>query len=527
MPKAAGRPALLASAVLRAAVLLALAAPMAVSPARSQTAPRLPGDDSLRGSFALPPADPVPPPQDPDEWPRRADPGWRERNQRKPAPGAARPERVPLPAAVPYPTSPALKRKPASSDERDTPTPAVEPLIPTVAEAMLPGPAPLRHPAVEEDAFAPTGVRAGAFVLKPSLEQSFGYDSNPNRLTANPRGSLATRTEGRLNAMSDWSVHRLELDLRGSYTAFPNVRDSDQPEGAARATLRLDADRNTAVELETRATLSSSRPGSPETGGALGRSRILTLGASAGMNRRMGRLLVDVKALADHTSYEDGKLAGGGTLPLSLDDFASFGLKSRVSYEIGTALNPFVETQVDWRRHDASLDANLYRRDSTGLSARLGNAFDVTRTLTGEIAAGYARRSYDDPRFRPIEGPSLVGQLVWAASPLTRVTMRAATEIGETNVLGVSGVSIRKADVEIAHALRRYLTLTAIGSYSKSIYEGAPLEQDAWSGSFRAEYNLTRSLAIRGTFTHELLRSTAPASDYRASTILFGLRLQR
>ncbi|MDB5509471.1 MAG: outer rane autotransporter barrel domain protein [Hyphomicrobiales bacterium] len=507
--------------------MLALVLPLSTFPARSQTVQRLPGDDSLRGSFALPPADPVPPPQDPDEWPRRAEPGWRDRGLRKPAPGTEKPDRVPLPAAVPYPTSPALKRKPAASDERDTPTPAIEPLIPTVAEAMLPGPPALRRPAAEADPFAPTGVKVGAFVLKPSLEQSLGYDSNPNRLTTNPKGSAATRTEGRLNAMSDWSSHRLELDLRGSYTAFPNVRDSDQPEGAARATLRLDVDRITAVELETRAALSTSRPGAPETGGALGRSQVLTLGASAGFNRRMGRLLFDTKALVDHTSYEDGKLAGGGTLPLSLDDFASYALRSRVSYEIATALNPLVETQVDLRRHDSPLDANFYRRDSTGFSARIGNSFDVTRTLTGEIAAGYARRTYEDARFRPVEGPSFAGQLVWAASPLTRVTLRAATEIGETNVLGVAGVSIRKADVEVAHALRRFLTLTAVGSYSKSVYEGAGLEQDAWSGSFRAEYNLTRNLAIRGTFTHELLRSTAPASNYSASTVLFGLRLQR
>ncbi|MBX9741450.1 MAG: outer membrane beta-barrel protein [Beijerinckiaceae bacterium] len=489
---------------------------------------RLPGDDTLRGSFALPPPEPLVPPQDPDEWPRRATPGWKERVDRKPAPGSARMERPPMPPLVPYPSEPSQRRRrPAPPDERDAPVPALETPSPSVSTAAIPGPPATRRPPVDADPFAPTGVRAGAFVLRPSLEQSVGYDSNPNRLTANPKGSAAIRTEGRLNAQSDWSVHKLELDLRGGYSAFPSVPNSDQPEGAARATLRLDADRATAIELETRAALSTSRPGSPETGGAVGRTRILTLGASAGMNRRLGRLLFDVKALADHTQYEDGKLAGGGTLPLSLDDFGSYGLKTRVSYEIGTALNPFVETLVDLRRHDSRLDANLYRRDSHGLAARIGNSFDVTRTLTGELGVGYARRTYEDARFKPVEGATFGGQLVWLASPLTKLTMRASTDIGETNVIGVAGVFVRKGELEIVHAMRRYLTFTATGGYSKSVYEGAGLEQDSWSGGFKAEYNLTRNLAIRGSYTHELLRSTAPASNYRASIFMFGLKLQR
>ena len=38
---------------------------------------------------------------------------------------------------------------------------------------------------------------------------------------------------------------------------------------------------------------------------------------------------------------------------------------------------------------------------------------------------------------------------------------------------------------------------------------------------------LARSIVVRGSFTHERLKSSAPGSDYTANVFLLGLRLQR
>lgn len=485
----------------------------------------MPGDEPLRGSFAAPPGQPAPSAISEDNWPPKVLPGWKESKPRGRPAAARQSGRPPLPELAPYRTSPSLKKLQPLDDPIAYPAP--EPPLPTPAEAAIPTQPPGKRPLPEADPYAPLGVRAGAFLLRPSLEQSLGYDSNPNRIPGAKKGSAATKTEAALSAQSDWTTHSLNIDLRGSYAAFPSVRDSGQPEGAARALLRLDVNRATTIELENRAALSTLAPSSPETAGATGRSRVLVLGGSAALARTLG--VVDLKATlsAEHTQYEDGRLAGGGVLPLSRDDFAAYALKTRAAYHIGTAFNPFVETIVDLRRHDSATDANGLKRDSNGVVARIGNSFDITRTLTGEVSAGVLRRNYDEPTFRPVTGPSLDAILVWQASPLTRITLKGGTEIGETNLLNSSGVAIRRAEVEIAHAARRNLTFTANARYSKSIYDGVALQQDLWGAGFKAEYNLTRTLAIRGTYTHELLRSSAPASNYSADTFLLGLRVQR
>jgi hypothetical protein len=431
---------------------------------------------------------------------------------------------VPLPDLTAYPGAPSLRKPQPLADGG---TPAMPENEPTPAEAALPGLPRARRPVVDQDPFAPLGIRAGAFLLKPSLAQDLGYDSNPNRQPLNPKGSVALRTEGALQAESNWSAHSLKFDLRGSYSLFPDIRNSAKPEGTGKAVLRLDADRATAIELETHAALTTSTPNSPETSGATGRTNVVTLGGSAAVTRSIGPLALSLGTLAEHTHNEDGQLASGVVLPLSRDDFATYALKSRAAYRIGTAFNPFIETTVDLRRHDSATDANGYDRNSSGVNARLGNAFDISGTLTGEVAAGVVHRSYEDARFSAINGPSLDASIAWTVSPLTKVAVRAATEIGETNVLGSAGVSIRRAEVEVVHALRRNLTLTGTARFTRSIYDGIALEQDEWSGGFKAEYNLTRSLVIRGSYSFDLLRSSAPASNYQASTFLVGLKFQR
>jgi hypothetical protein len=56
---------------------------------------------------------------------------------------------------------------------------------PEAASPGAAGPIPSRppKPTVEEDAFAPLGIRAGAFLLRPALEVTAGHDSNPARVS--------------------------------------------------------------------------------------------------------------------------------------------------------------------------------------------------------------------------------------------------------------------------------------------------------------------------------------------------------
>ena len=86
----------------------------------------------------------------------------------------------------------------------------VQPPLIGIPDPTRPLPLP-RRTLREEDPYAPIGYRVGGLNLYPSIQESVGYDTNPNRLPPPVRGSFVSRTEGELRLQSDWSNHKLVL----------------------------------------------------------------------------------------------------------------------------------------------------------------------------------------------------------------------------------------------------------------------------------------------------------------------------
>jgi hypothetical protein len=387
--------------------------------------------------------------------------------------------------------------------------------------------APPRKKVRDEDPYGQIGFRAGGLNLYPSIEQAIGYDSNPNRVSGPKKGSLVHRTEGELRVQSDWSRHELTGLLRGAYSVFPDVQGADRPDGSGRLNLRIDASRDSQIDLETRYVIDTQRPGSPDlNASARSRPLVSTGGASAGFTQRFNRLSLGLRGSIDRAVYEDARLTNGTILDQSDRDLNQYGLRLRAGYELTPGVTPFVEALGDTRVYDRKTDAAGFRRDSEGIGARAGSTFEITRTLTGEASAGYQTRKYDDPRLKDLRGPLVDAALVWSATPLTTVRLRSTTEMGETTIADASGALVHRATAEVQHDLRRNLSLIGSATVWEADYRGANQKEEGFAGSVRLDYKLTRSIALRASYTHERLNSSSPGSDYTADVYLLGLKFQ-
>ena len=529
---AAGQRRVRARALRNAAALALAAALLAAAPALAQERPPLfgapAGTAELRGAAATP--SPAPGGLEPSGFSgnraetRRAAAAAPLRARKKPNPAIGSARRK-LPALVPYATAPGRQTRRGGA--------AQPPPTPTTAAIPYPE---RRRSTPEQNPFAPTGLDVGAGLrLRPYVEAEGGYDDNPNRASGTAaKGSTVARLGAGFGLASDWARHEFKADLRGGYTRYFRVDDADRPDLTGTASLRLDATRDTQLLFDAKVGLDTQRPGSPEitslgTRGATleGRPLVANYGVGAGVAERFGRFTSTLRGSIDRTDYADGDLSDGSKLALRGQSYTTYGLRERVSYEATPGVRPFVEGSLDLRRHDDRIDASGFARDSKGATVKAGSSFELTRTLTGEASAGYGWRRYDDRRLSDLRGPVFDAALIWTATPLTTVTLKAATELGETNLAGASGAIRRRASLEISHALLRNLTIAATGSLADSDYRGADLKERSYSAGLRADYNLTRSIVVRGSFTHERLKSSAPNSDYTANTYLLGLRLQR
>ncbi len=390
-------------------------------------------------------------------------------------------------------------------------------------------PAPiLRKRKLEDDPYAPLGLRLGSVRVLPSIEGDIGWDSNPNRQDGAHKGSPFVRTEGEVKLQSDWLTHELKGTLRGAYYDFRDAPAANRPDADGKFNLRLDATRDTAIELESRFKLDTERPGSVNLpASATNRAIDIAYGGSAGVTQKFNRLSVGLRGSADHYTYGDVKLGDGTTASQKDRDYTQYALRLRTGYEVKPGVTPFVEAEADTRQHDQRLDRAGFARDSEALTGRVGSTFELTRLLTGEMAVGYQIRRYDDPRLRDLRGPSAEGTLIWTPTALTTVKLKATSLLDETTVVGSNGTLSKSVGVEVEHALRRNLTLIGAATFSHSDYRGLSINENGFAASLKIDYKLTRELVLRGSYVHERLDSTNPGSSYKADIFMLGLRLQR
>ena len=421
-----------------------------------------------------------------------------------------------LPALKPYPGAQRLGLRGGPPDPLAG-TPA-----PTVAAQQIPQ---RRKAVVDDKPFDPIGVRIGDLKLTPYVEEDGGWASNPG-LTAGPhRGSAFETTEAGVALQSDWSHSDLRGQLKGAYTDYFDDTNANSPTASGTLDGRYDSSRDLSFDSEGRFNLSQQTLSSLGLGPGTGTTShplVATYGATLGGAQKFGDLTLALHATLDRTIY-----ASAGTVDLASDDFNDWGLRGRVSYRLSEAISPFVELGVDARRYDSAVDYNGYGRNSDGWQAIAGATLAFTRQLTGEASFGYGARGYVDPRLQNFGGPLIDASLVWSATPLTTVTAKAQTTLGDSVAAGASGVLTRAYSLDVAHELTRAVTLGATASWSNETYVGLTQRDSTTIYGLRAEYHVSRELVLKASASRQIYDSNAPNSNYVADVFMLGLELQR
>lgn len=438
----------------------------------------------------------------------------------------------PLPRLEPYRSSAeakvALRLRP-SQDPQLRP-PAQQPPTPVAAQPTIPQ---KPKPKIEANPYDPIGIGIGSLRLTPFVETSYGHDSNPNRLSTTHIGSDLFRADAGFKLRTDWARDDLTADLRMGYSEYFSVPDASRLDGAGNLDARYDISHDTAIAVQGKFSIDTQRPGAPTlaTGvpnvTATNRPIVFSSGAAAGPVQKFNRLEVSLRGTFERTMYEDAHYTDGSTLALSANDYNGYGGIASIAYEVTPDLKPFVEGAMDRRVHDTPVDVNGFRRDNTGAAARGGAEVKISDLVKGRVAGGYAERSYDDPRLPKLRGPTVDGEIIYTPTPLTTLTLRGATTLNETNVSNAAGVLNRSINAQLSHDLMRNLTISAVGQYFTNDYQGANLRERGYSAGVKLEYKLTRSIAIRGNYSHEHLHSSATGADYTANVYLIGLRFQQ
>jgi hypothetical protein len=381
----------------------------------------------------------------------------------------------------------------------------------------------------EPDPYAALGIRAGSFILLPSLDFSGAASTNPEHIPGGPPAAYVVAAP-ELIVRSDWERHSLTADIAGSWTQYTQdlVPSLNVPYMNSRVDGRIDVTRDTAINLQLRGIINTDNPGSPNTQFGVAQLPInFDVGQTVGITQQFNRLSVSFKGTFDRTTYNPSLLTDGEYSSNADRNFDQYGGIGRIAYELDPGLRPFVQVEGDQRVHDEPFDRNNLQRESVGIAGKVGAAVNMFGSLTGEMAIGYVDRVYKDPTLPKVAGVIGDGAVLWQPSALTSAKLSATSQIYETTFNGASGQFSRDLTLEVDHAFRYWLIGILKGGYGNDVYPGSGLQDNRWFASIGAVYKLTREWQLNATVRQDWQIATQPTFTYNATSVLLGVRAQR
>ncbi len=370
------------------------------------------------------------------------------------------------------------------------------------------------------------GIRLGSFVLKPTLGQTYNFESNKTGSSKESRSYLETGLKGTLT--SDWSRHQLTVTGEGTWQHNVSGSGETEPTADLEAALRLDLSEQTTATLKAGYHFEREDSTDPNAvSDASTQSGIDQYTLGAGIERDFGILRGSAKVDFDRYVYGNVDLENGDTLSLKDRNRNAGAVTVRVGYELSPALIPFIEASAGKSIYDLREDTLGFERSYDSYGARAGIEADLGEKLNGEVALGYQTYRFDDNRLDELKGFTIDGLINWSPQRGTDVTYGISTGLEPSTTAGESGAMVYTLSSRATHELRTALVARLSNSLTfRNFPTGSSDDEKVWLTGAGLTWDLNRYLALTGDVSYEhTTRDSGPATNI--ARVGVGLTLRR
>lgn len=380
--------------------------------------------------------------------------------------------------------------------------------------------------------YQPVGIRVGSFVLFPTLEVGGGGTDNVFRSATSRTSDMFAEASAGSTLASNWRRHALELRIQNTRSFYQDYTTENDNRLEAQARGRLDISRRTNVAADVAYSYGKEARGSVNSPTSTTGDRPTLIQRRAGIeaNHRINRLTLQLRGAVTETEYGSVEttdpLTGVPTTSSGRErNYVQREIGGRAGWQFNPNLQLYADVVLNNRTHEAPNAGDGILRNSDGYRAQLGAAFDKRGMLQGEVSAGYASQTPDDPRLKTVSGFIYNGKLSWQPTGLTEVIVTATSDIGETTLAGSAGALTRQTGVEVRHALRRYIILIAGASYAVASFGDSPVRETSTVERLGLEYYLSRETALLAGYQRTDFDTNA-GNGYTDNTVRVGVRIR-
>ncbi len=379
------------------------------------------------------------------------------------------------------------------------------------------------RPRPEVDAL---GIRAGGFMLFPSLGLDEGYDDNILATQNNAVDDFVTIVKPSVLLRSNWNNHALNFFGSAKIGRYASQGGEDYNDFTLGTDGRLDVTHDSKVTGAVTYLDSHELRSSPDDA----RGRTLTpftiFEPQVGFSQQFGRFLFNVDGRLRQFRFGNVQSGAGTTIDNGDRDRDNWRGTIRAGYEFMPGYQAFIRTSVNTVNYDRQFDRNGFQRDSSGYEVAAGTAVDITEILTGSVFAGYRAQDFKDSRLGTINGVGFGGDLTWNVTRLTTIQAQLSREIEPSTLNGASGFFSSIAGVSADHELLRDLLVGLNFQYINDDFQGISRNDDIFDEGAHVTYLMNRYLHLSLRYSRLDRSSNVNGVNFGRDLVMIGLQAQ-
>jgi hypothetical protein len=394
--------------------------------------------------------------------------------------------------------------------------------------------------------YDPLGIRAGSFLIFPSVGLAETYDSNIFAVPSGVVGDFYTTVTPTVTAHSDWNNHSLNFMAGSEIKRYVDQVSENVSNYLAAVTGRLDVlhnfyflgGLNYQQQHEDRSTpdtiFNQKNPTEYQVAGFEGAAVYTS-----------GRVGLRLDNTINYFTYDNGITSTGVTIPETDRNRFEYTVTPRVSYEIVPGYNAFVKAPINWRQYQSAFNTFGYNQDSWGYEIDAGTAIKITNLIVGEVYAGYLQQDYTGGRSAAVitagqppltnaSGVSFGGNLLWNVTELTSLRANLGRSVQESYFIPSNAPgqappgSYIESSVSLSaeHELLRNVILTGLVGYINDDWQGNPRDDNSYQADLGVRYLINRHLNALLDASYRQRQSNAVGGDYTREIVMARLNTQ-
>lgn len=392
-----------------------------------------------------------------------------------------------------------------------------------MADQIVRGDTVLSRPRPEYD---PLGIRLGSFFLYPDVGLTETWNSNIYATPSNDKNDFITSLTPRLALKSNWNNHALNFSADSTITRYARYHSENYTDYTVAADGRLDIQRDSRLFAAGGYKIRHEPRSSPNNLGGTEPTEYQDTSALLAGEKDFNRLSFRLEGAFDAYRYFDVQNALGQTIAESLRDRNDTVVTLRTGYEVAPLRQLYLLTSYNWRKYQSPVDMFGFDRTSDGYTVALGAHYDLTGLIFADVFLGYRRQDYDDPRLRPVDGPTAGIKLTWNVTALTTITGNLSREIEETVLANSSAYFATRASIKADHELLRNLILNARIGYENDKFEGIDRRDNYYEAGLGATWLINRNFSLGGGYSYRTRNSNQPGTDFDENVVFLRLKAQ-